>query len=209
MKMVICRNPEINYRLLSERLSHPYLPENIIAAYQKVHVTNVQGKKDVVENVSGGTFVKKIADQYLGVDNLNVVAKKYEKPRAYHGEREISISFSHTNLAISAAVSSTFNVGCDMESVSRKVHDRLQNRIKQNEEADSLYKNNEPIRIWTLKEAALKMIGTGLRKPMNCVRIKQNSEALFFVLFDDGKRAEICSFKHQDYWISICYHKQP
>lgn len=207
--MVIYRNPEINYRTLPERLLHPDLPDNIIAAYQKVHEPNVQGKKEFVENISGGTFVKKMAGLYLGVENLNVVTKKHEKPRAYHGEKEISISFSHTNLAISAAVSSTYIVGCDMESVSRKVHARLHNRIKQKEEADSLYKSNDLIRIWTLKEAALKMIGTGLRKPMNCVRIEQNSEALFFVLFNDGKRAEICSFKHQDYWISVCYHKQP
>lgn len=194
---------------MSDRLTHPDLPDEIFAAYTVADKLHVMGKKEILENISGGTFIKRIASRYLDINDLRILTKKYEKPQAFQGNQEVSISFSHTDSAISAALSLKFVVGCDMESASRNVHSSLQKRMMQKEEADALYKKNEPIRIWTLKEAALKMIGTGLRKPMNCVRIEQLSEALFFVIFDDGKRAKICSFKHKDHWISICYKLQP
>lgn len=188
-----------------QKITHPKLPKEIIAAYQAVAGANLQGQKQILENVSGGTLIKELAGQYLGINNLNITAKKYEKPRAFKEDEEISVSFSHTQSAIAAAISEKYLVGCDMEAVSRRVHDRLGQRMKNRNEANSLYENYSLIRLWTMKEAALKMIGTGLRKPMNCVCITENSEALFFVDFDNGKRAKICSFQYQDYWITICY----
>jgi phosphopantetheinyl transferase len=77
--------------------------------------------------------------------------------------------------------------------------------MKCNNEIDQLYNESEPIRIWTCKEAALKMIGTGLRISMNGVHLKKISEDLFEVEFNNGKRAKICSFQHRDHWISVCY----
>lgn len=187
------------------KLTHQHLPKEIIVGYGAVSGSNLQGQKNVIENVSGGTLVKKLANHYLGLENLKIVTKKYEKPRALSGDHEISVSFSHTDSAITAALSERYLVGCDMEAVSRTVNERLGQRMKHENESQSLYDNHSLIRIWTLKEAALKMIGTGLRKPMHCVCITENSEALFFVNIDNGKRAKICSFQHQDFWISICY----
>lgn len=146
---------------------------------------------------------------FLGETNVDIKTQKYEKPQAFIDNREISVSFSHTKDAISAAVSSSLIVGCDMEKSGRKVHPRLAARMSHPEEEARLYRDLEHIQIWTFKEAALKCIGTGLRKPMKSVKINQRGEFLFDVEFDDGNIAKICSFHHHKHWISICYHNKP
>lgn len=161
---------------------------------------------DLQESMTGSRLLNYMASHFLQVDPFHVHTQKYEKPRAYSGSREISVSFSHTNDAISAAVSETWIVGCDMEREGRPVHARLSVRIRHSEETDEMYNTHQTIQIWTLKEAALKCIGTGLRKPMNSVKITPAGQFLFDVEFDDGKKAKICSFQHQEHWISICYH---
>lgn len=147
-----------------------------------------------------------MADEYMGIPKIDVFAEKYEKPKAFVDKDEVSVSFSHTDTGIAASISKELNVGIDMEKRDRKVHERLAERMKNREESAALYNENELIRIWTLKESALKMIGTGLRKPMNSVIIKQKDSGIFSVRFDDASEATICSFRHEDHWVSICYH---
>jgi phosphopantetheinyl transferase len=93
-----------------------------------------------------------------------------------------------------------------MEPCGREVHPRLAARMKHTAENEVIYSEIKPIRVWTLKEAALKQIGTGLRTPMNSVKIEVLNDSEFRVEFDNGKQAKICSFQHKDHWISICYH---
>lgn len=161
----------------------------------------------ILENLSGKSLLKKMGAAFWKEEDLQVVTQKNEKPKAFLNESEVSVSFSHTNGGVSAAISKSFNVGCDMEVVGRSVHPGLLERIKNSRENGALYRDVAPVRIWTLKEAALKMIGTGLRKPMNRVQIRFVNENEFDVEFDDGKQAKICSFQYKDHWISVCYQK--
>ncbi|MEX0906633.1 MAG: 4'-phosphopantetheinyl transferase superfamily protein [Balneolaceae bacterium] len=194
---------------MPERLTHPDLPEDIVAAYGLLKPKKISGTPDVVENITGSRFVKKMSDRYMGITDLDIHTQKYEKPKAFIKEEEISVSFSHTSDAISAAVSRYLVVGCDMEMTGREVHPRLASRMRHPGEKESLYQNLEHIQIWTFKEAALKCIGTGLRKPMKSVKIDQRENSLFDVEFDGGRIAKICSFRHKEHWISICYHNKP
>lgn len=195
--------------LLPEHLTHPDLPEDIIAAYGHIKTKRIGEKPDVLENISGSRFVKHITKEYMRIPDIDIFTQKYEKPKAFIDDEEISVSFSHTDHAISAAVSRSLIVGCDLESMERHVHPRLASRMRHPREKGSLYDELELIQIWTFKEAALKCIGTGLRKPMNSVKIDQREKFQFDVEFDGGKVAKICSFPHQKHWISICYHNKP
>ncbi|TVR33539.1 MAG: 4'-phosphopantetheinyl transferase superfamily protein [Balneolaceae bacterium] len=189
-----------------ERLQHPSLPEDIIVAYEPLDVDISGGDIDASESITGSILIKKSADAYLGIEKIDVFTQKYEKPKAFVNGEELSVSFSHTNGALATSISWNMNVGIDMEEKERKINSRLLSRMKHPEESDLLYEETDLIRIWTLKEAALKMIGTGLRKPMNGTLIKKIDKNSFIVQFDDGKQGKICSFQHQDHWISICYH---
>lgn len=201
MSYVIDYNPEA----LLERIEHHTLPGQIVTGYEPLRVETAGGDVDTSQSITGTLLIKKIAGNYMDIPRIDVFTRRHEKPQAFLGNQEISVSFSHTVDALAAAISGQYSVGLDMEQTGRSVHERLAKRMKHSGESALLYSENEWIRIWTLKEAALKMIGTGLRKPMNSVKIEQERESTFSVQFDDGMRAKISSFQHQEHWISICY----
>jgi len=187
------------------RLNGLCLPDEIFICFEPFETDIKKTDLDILQNQSGRNLVKKMAGHFLHAEETKIFTVKNEKPEVYCGEKEISASFSHTSDGVSGAISIDFNVGCDMEHADRTVHSRLVDRMKHDDELASLYDQVEPIRIWTLKESALKMIGTGLRNPMKSVCVKNGKSNEFSVQFDNGKEAKICSFKHQSHWISVCY----
>ena len=189
------------------RLDVPCLPDKIYVSYEPFDLKTNNIKPDILQNQSGRNLIKDMANLFLDYDEVRILTKKNEKPKAYCEDREVSVSFSHTHGGVSGVMSFLYNVGCDMENIHRKVHPKLVERLRNKTEQASLYEDIAPVRIWTLKESALKMIGTGLRKPMNSVCVTVISEGEFEVEFDDGKRAKICSFQHRNHWISVCYRK--
>lgn len=199
----------VNEKILPELIDHSSIPEEIIIAYEPLLIETTGGDMATSETITGTLLLKKMADEYMNGSTIDVFAVKNEKPRAFIDGEEVSVSFSHTSDGIAAAISRTLNVGVDMENVDRSVHERLAKRMHTPDEKNGLYKDHPLIQIWTFKEAALKMIGTGLRKPMNQVSIYSKDDFRFNAEFDDGKKAKICSFTHQEHWISICYEKLP
>lgn len=141
----------------------------------------------------------------MGARKIDIIAKKHEKPRAYINDAEVSVSFSHTQTGLALVVSESFNVGCDIELIKRNVSPLLIGRIKHEDEDNSLYEKLPVVQIWTFKEAALKMTGTGLRNPMHNVKISQASDGQFDVEINNGIQAKICSFQHHQHWVTICY----
>lgn len=181
------------------------LPDEIYICYQPFETDINKVDMDILQNQSGRNLVKKMAKKFLHAEEVTIYTQKNEKPEVYCSGLEVSASFSHTTNGVAGAISRVFNVGCDMENADRGVHHKLVDRMKQDDEKASLYDDNDAVRIWTLKESALKMIGTGLRKPMKSVQLLHIDTNLFSVRFDDGKEANICSFRHINHWISICY----
>ena len=158
-----------------------------------------------VESLSGRELLRRLIIDKLEYREPHFTTIKYEKPCAAAENDVISVSFSHTPDTVAAIVSKQWVVGIDMERTGRHVNSRLAERMQHQDESFKLYENNPIIRIWTMKEAALKAIGTGLRKPMNSVLISQDSEDLFSVRLFDDINATICSFQKEDQWISVCY----
>ena len=191
---------------MPDSIKHRELPEGILLCFKFLEWPST-GNVDSLESHQGNVLIKEMAGLWYGEVNPKILTPKFEKPRLWVNGNELSVSFSHTRKAISAAMSQNHTVGCDMEFISREVSSSLVKRIQHPDEENSLYTTISPVRIWTLKEAGLKMIGTGLRKPMNGVRIFQETQHLFVVEFHDGKRAKICSFQHEEHWISICFQK--
>lgn len=87
-----------------------------------------------------------------------------DKQRSYH------LSISHTGDYVGVALSLDRRVGLDIEKIHRKISPNLRHRILHDDEQEML-KANSTVRIWTLKESVLKLIGLGLRQSMNEVII--------------------------------------
>lgn len=190
---------------MPEQIFHESLPDSIVVVYEPMKLFKKLVDIQKAEIHSGSYLIRKTARDYFSAKKVEIIAEKYEKPKAFINDTEVSVSFSHTNDGVVLAMSSSLNVGCDMEVKSRLVSESLAKRMRNPKESNQLYASHPLVQIWTFKEAALKMIGTGLRYPMNLVRITADKKNGFDVEFNDGKQAKICSFQHNDHWISICY----
>jgi phosphopantetheinyl transferase len=113
----------------------------------------------------------------------------------------IFVSITHSKNTLATVISDQFAVGIDLEPTDRVVHDRLRQRIAHIQDQ---YTSAEPIQIWTIKEAVLKLLGTGLRTPMNQLQIVQESPELFRVHHSDITYM-VVSFCHQTNWVSVAW----
>lgn len=182
------------------------MPESLHSVYSP-YLSRSPKDKEFSESASGRNLLSDITRQLYGFRNPEIKTVKYEKPSLESSGNIISVSFTHTSQAVAAVVSDMLVVGIDMELCSRKVNSELlSKRLKHAEEEFKFYQKTPIIQIWTMKEAALKAIGTGLRKPMNGVKIKSlNEKDLFEIEFFNGTRGKLCSFRKYNHWISICY----
>lgn len=147
-----------------------------------------------------------------------------ERPRLFLGASELPISISHTRGIAGIAVSlhpiehhpsNPTAIGIDIERADRIVAPALLSRMRHpDEELDAM--GASAIQLWTLKEAALKWLGTGLRTPMNSVRLTSlqkegTPEGIclrFKARFSTGNQVELCSFRFMSYWISTAFDVQ-
>jgi phosphopantetheinyl transferase len=192
---------------LVETIKHQGLPEAISVYYEPVRLFEALKNRQEAEAHSGSYLIRKVAREHLSARKVEIIAKKYEKPRAFINGSEVSVSFSHTKTGLALAISKSYNVGCDIELSARHVSPLLVKRMKHEQEDLSLYEQLPAVQIWTFKEAALKMMGTGLRNPMHNVKISQGEKDLLDVEINDGIQAKICSFQYHQHWVTICYRK--
>lgn len=190
---------------MAETIQYRGLPEAISVYYEPARLFEALKNRQEAEAHSGSYLIRKVARENLSARKVDIVAEKYEKPRAFINDDEVSVSFSHTKTGIALAISKSFNVGCDIELCNRHVSPLLVKRMKHQEEAEVLYEMFPAVQIWTFKEAALKMMGTGLRNPMHNVKISRSEKGFFDVEINDGIQAKICSFQYNKHWITICY----
>ena len=98
-----------------------------------------------------------------------------ERPRLEHDSKGapflpdfpyLSISISHCRRAVAVAVSPEGKVGIDVEC-RRRIGDGLMERVCSGQELAAVRGADDPVmaflRLWTRKEAVLKMRGTGIR----------------------------------------------
>ncbi|WP_138429884.1 4'-phosphopantetheinyl transferase family protein [Fodinibius saliphilus] len=135
------------------------------------------------------------------------IIKKDElgQPYGLGNSRRYYVSIAHSRDKVFCGISPNQAVGVDLEPVAREVPARLRSRILHSEETEELAKL-ETIRLWTIKEAFIKLRGQGLRLNMNEVQVRGENDR-FFVEINNDKRAKICSFKSENDWLAIAHYQ--
>lgn len=78
-------------------------------------------------------------------------------------------SITHTRGMIGCAVNRTGEIGFDLERANRSEHPALRKRMLSPGDEQGLIERCSTIQLWTIKEAVLKLHGSGLRVPMKTV----------------------------------------
>ncbi|WP_103664730.1 4'-phosphopantetheinyl transferase family protein [Gracilimonas amylolytica] len=141
----------------------------------------------------------------LNIDVIQLYKEEGGKPFATEVNKHLFVSFTHSEDKVFCAISESLDIGVDAERLSRRIPQRVLDRVLNETEKQAL-KELKPLQIWTLKEAAVKCLGTGLRTNLNEVvlSIKDNGE--ISTRFNNDKFIEICSFKATDHQIALAYH---
>lgn len=141
----------------------------------------------------------------LNPDIFLIEKDAYGKPAARYGDIRYNLSIAHTADRVLCAIAPDLELGIDIEPVNRIVPEKLRDRVLNEKEA-GLVSNYETIRLWTVKEALVKLEGTGLRTNLNDCTITDAADGQFNATFNDDKHAKICSFLHDGYWIAIAWN---
>jgi len=189
-----------------EFIDHTSIPDDIWVAVRDVD-PGAAGSREVMrvrEKEAGRSLIKDVVAEKLGRESLQIDSAENQKPSAIYNGNPLQISIAHTRRLICGAVSERKNIGIDLESVDRKVVNRLRKRILHKDESNDL-REITTLQIWTMKEAALKWLGSGLRTGMNSICIVSAENPLFRVMFPGGKHVSISSIEHKSHWVSIAY----
>ena len=141
-------------------------------------------------------LLKQGLNEVYGIEENPIFENNEHGKPSILGHPEICFNLSHCKEAAVCAISD-WPVGVDVESV-RSFNDSLVRYTMNDEEVRQIETAEDRavafIRLWTKKEAALKLIGTGISKDMKQVL---NQEGLDFETFIDTKRCfiySICQF---------------
>ncbi|MEX2602230.1 MAG: 4'-phosphopantetheinyl transferase superfamily protein [Balneolaceae bacterium] len=158
----------------------------------------------VKERQAGRSLLRRMANEESGTSDFRLEGREGEKPVAYMKGKPLFVNLSHAERIIGGVLSKVREVGIDLEASDRNVSNELRSRILHPEEVKQL-NDLDTVQIWTLKEAALKWCGSGLRIAMKRVHILNHEDSGVSARLDDGRRIALCSFRREQHWISVAW----
>lgn len=153
------------------------------------------------EILTSRLLLKKMAGKWGYPDDFHVLKNEAGKPAGFFKSGKCGVSISHSRNWVFGIIADTNEVGMDIEEISRKVNPSLKRRIFHGEE-ESAFKDFDLVRMWTIKESVLKLLGTGLRKNMSDVLVKQVHTDYFKTIVNQ-RDIRIHSFIYKKWWIAI------
>ncbi|WP_445664991.1 4'-phosphopantetheinyl transferase family protein [Fodinibius sp. AD559] len=156
------------------------------------------------EFVTSRITLKEMARKIGDRQEFQILKDELGQPFGKTNSQEFFVSIAHTDDYVLCGLSRDHPLGVDLEPVDRTVPSRLKHRITHSKETD-VASEIPLIRLWTIKEAYIKLRGQGLRMNMNQVQITRESDRMFAKINND-KRAKICSFRLKNNWLAVAYY---
>lgn len=183
-----------------------HLSEDLLSKVEREEYRTFTNLKRRDEYLATRNLIGELADQ-IGLDRTLFEIRKdgLGKPYGVHNNSRYNLSLAHSDQKVLCGISPVIQIGVDLEPVVRRVNERLRGRMLNAEEKEPL-KEESLVRIWTLKEAMVKLEGKGLRTNLNQITIKPTGKVEFTGIFHNDKTARICSFQHDGYWIAVAHY---
>lgn len=195
----------LNTENIGEIQNYPALYESL-PAYRKKKIESFRNSKGKKESFAAGILLKKVCERHGISDHVIKIGE--------HGKPELEgfyFNLSHSGDMVLCAVSEK-PVGCDIEKIevpalkiAKRFFTENENQYLENVGEDR--KAEEFFRLWTMKEAYVKMTGEGLTCSLkdfeveigNLIRIYRNRELQKCCMKEysiQGYKATVCAEEH-------------
>lgn len=164
--------------------------------HRKEKIKKMKAPLKRVESLAAG-IVSEFALENAGISGKQRIPEilKGGKP-VYKG---FSMNLSHSDLRIMCAIAPV-NVGCDVERTGRKGTKDIARRFFSEAEKEYAEVSDENfLRIWTLKESYVKLLGQGLSKTFDSFSFENLGEKEILCVRDEGLINKDISFLEIDF----------
>ncbi len=149
-------------------------------------------------------FWKLIEELSWDTNSIKLKKEKTGKPYIKTSKGRKFVSFSHSQDLVLCAVSESLDIGLDAETLNRKVNPSIVKRILSENEWE-VYGEEDPIPLWTMKESAVKSLGTGLRTNLKELELSKSGDGRFSITISQKEELQGICFNALNHCISIAY----
>jgi len=152
------------------RADIPLIPEDVafaIAPCAGRELTDTGLRSDIAHSLFSHLATR------MGFGDADITVEKEigGRPVVIAGDERWGASITHTPGMIACAVNRKGEIGLDLERTDRSEHPALRKRMLSSGDDPDLLDRCSTIQLWTIKEAVLKLHGSGLRVPMKTVAL--------------------------------------
>lgn len=157
------------------------------------------------EFIAGRHLAKELASEIgLEPDSLNISKDEEGKPVAEYQGKIYYLSLSHSEGEIMCGLSADISIGVDIEPAGRQITTELRSRIMSGDEEKTLQGVNT-LRVWTMKEALLKLHGKNLESSLKECVINPGDSDIYQAEVKEQVQASVFSLKHENYWLAVAW----
>lgn len=146
----------------------------LISSNKRAKIKNYLNIRDIYSSIIGELLIRYMVFEDIGHTEIFIKENEYGKP--YIENSNLHYNVSHSGKWV-ICVMDTQEIGIDIEEY-RKVNIECNKNIFTKNEYKKVICSKKPerefIRLWTIKESYIKLIGKGLQIPLNSFEIEKN-----------------------------------
>ena len=174
---------------------------------ESTSASNIKAERRLHEFIYGRYYLKHALAKHLNTPIENIIFKKHSHGKLYLEGNPTAFNLTHSGEYLAYAISDEGDIGVDIEHPQRKMSDlaSIAERYFTQEESQALKRLSGAAqtqlfyKIWTLKEAALKTVGTGISAGLDRI----NAEAM------DLSQPQTLALEHSRHALWFEYWYQP
>ena len=161
----------------------------LVTRHRRESILRKKFDKDKLLSLAAGLLLMTELSAREGVSPKSLVFLHGAHGKPYIKGSDLQFSLSHTSGAVCAAFARGVEIGIDVESRSRRISPRVNERAFCAEERAAAATDEDYIRMWVCKEAFLKRLGIGVTIDLKGVNT--------LILPDT------VSVRHGDFWLGL------
>jgi len=160
---------------------------SLLGKTEQQSIGRTQKEEDKIEKILGWTMCRMEASLRYDVHPTEIRIDFHERGKPFFPDfPTFKFNITHGGNIIAVAFCDDREVGIDVEAADRKANPMIAERYFTPSEMDFLQKIPPQqrlhafLRLWTIKEAYLKMIGVGLSRPLNSFEIHSGDKITIY-----------------------------